>query len=76
MTLPEGMTLNPSAASGLLACSPTQIGIKTRNPVTCPGASKLGEVTLTVPDLPASEPLTGAIYLGGNRTDHGWHQPR
>jgi hypothetical protein len=65
VTLPEGMTLNPSAASGLKACSPTQIGIKTRNAVTCPAESKLGEVTLTVPDLPASEPLTGNIYLGG-----------
>ena len=71
VTLPEGMTLNPSAASGLQACTPAQIGIKTRNPVTCPAASKLGEVTLTVPDLPAIEPatgkppLTGEIYLGG-----------
>jgi hypothetical protein len=65
VTLPQGMTLNPSAANGLKACAPTQIGIKTRNAVTCPGASKLGEVTLTVPDLPASEPLTGSIYLGG-----------
>jgi hypothetical protein len=65
VTLPEGMTLNPSAASGLQACAPAQIGIKTKNPITCPAASKLGEVTLTVPDLPASEPLTGSIYLGG-----------
>ena len=65
VTLPEGMTLNPSAASGLQACSSTQIGIKTRNPVACPAASKLGEVTLTVPDLPAAEPLTGDVYLGG-----------
>jgi hypothetical protein len=65
VTLPEGMTLNPSAARGLQACAPTQIGIKTRNPVTCPAASKIGEVTLTVPDLPATEPLTGDVYLGG-----------
>lgn len=65
VTLPEGMTLNPSAANGLKACSPAQIGIKTRNPVTCPAESKIGTVTLTVPDLPASEPLEGNIYLGG-----------
>lgn len=65
VTLPEGMTLNPSAANGLKACSPTQIGIKTRNPVTCPAESKIGTVTLTVPDLPASEPLQGNVYLGG-----------
>jgi hypothetical protein len=65
ITLPEGLTLNPSAASGLQACTPSQIGIKTTNPVACPAASKIGEVTLTVPDLPAAEPLTGSIYLGG-----------
>ncbi|MGN6371601.1 MAG: hypothetical protein ACTHM1_01210, partial [Solirubrobacteraceae bacterium] len=65
VTLPEGMTLNPSAANGLKACSPAQIGIKTRNPVACPAESKIGTVTLTVPDLPASEPLEGNVYLGG-----------
>jgi hypothetical protein len=75
VTLPEGMTLNPSAASGLKACSSTQIGIKTRNAVTCPAESKLGEVTLTVPDLPASEPLTGDIYLGGTEPITGGTNP-
>jgi hypothetical protein len=65
VTLPEGMTLNPSAATGLKTCSAAQIGIGTRNPITCPVESRLGTVTLTVPDLPESEPLTGRIYLGG-----------
>lgn len=65
ITLPEGMTLNPSAASGLKSCTPTQIGIKTRNLVACPVESKIGTVTLTVPDLPAAEPLQGNVYLGG-----------
>jgi hypothetical protein len=63
--LPEGMTLNPSAATGLKACTPAQIGIGTRNPVACPVESRLGKVTLTVPDLPETEPLIGHIYLGG-----------
>ena len=65
VTLPEGLTLNPSAANGLKACTPAQIGIGTRNTVSCAAESKIGEVTLTVPDLPASEPLTGSVYLGG-----------
>ncbi len=65
VTLPEGLTLNPSAANGLKACTPAQIGIGTRNAVSCPAESKVGEVTLTVPDLPAGEPLTGMLYLGG-----------
>ncbi len=67
-TLPEGMTLNPSAASGLEACSAAQIGIKSRNAVTCPEKSRLGSATLTVPDLPSSEPLEGSVYLGGGPT--------
>jgi hypothetical protein len=65
ITLPEGMTLNPPAATGLKTCSTAQIGIKTRNPVTCPVESRIGTVTLTVPDLPETEPLKGGIYLGG-----------
>jgi hypothetical protein len=65
VTLPEGMTLNPSAARGLEACTPAQIGIGTRNPVGCPSGSKLGTVTLVVPDLPSNEPLEGNLYLGG-----------
>jgi hypothetical protein len=62
--LPEGMTLNPSAAHGLEACTPKQIGIHTREPVTCPSGSKVAEATLNVPGLPAGS-LTGAMYLGG-----------
>jgi hypothetical protein len=65
ITMPEGMTLNPSAATGLKACTKTQFGIETRNEVACPRESRLGTVTLTVPDLPETEPLTGHIYLGG-----------
>jgi hypothetical protein len=66
VTLPEGMTLNPSAAAGLEACSPAQARITSRTPgVACPAASKIGTVTLHVPGLPASEPLEGSLYLGG-----------
>jgi hypothetical protein len=75
VTLPEGMTLNPSAATGLKACTPAQIGIGTRNPVTCPIESRLGTVTLTVPDLPAGEPLTGHMYLGGTEPITGGSNP-
>ncbi len=67
VTLPEGMSLNPSAANGLQACTPAQIGIHTRNPVTCPAASKIGNVTINVPDLPPGS-LEGNIYLIGPET--------
>jgi len=63
--LPEGMTLNPSAAAGLTACTAAQTRIHGETPGTaCPASSQLGTVSLTVPTLPASEPLTGNVYLG------------
>jgi hypothetical protein len=63
VTLPEGMTLNPAIANGLEACSDAQFGKGTANPVTCPPGSKIGEVTIETPDLPAKS-LTGSVYVG------------
>jgi hypothetical protein len=62
VTLPEGMTLNPSAAHGLAACTAVQIGMGTTNPVACPAASKVGTVTVET-DLPPGS-LAGNVYLG------------
>ena len=63
--LPEGMTLNPSAAAGLTACTPAQARIHSATPgVACPASSQVGTVTLDVPTLPPGA-LTGALYLGG-----------
>ncbi len=67
VTLPEGITLNPSAAAGLEACTPAEIGIGTKNPVSCPEGSRLGTVTLNVPGLPAGS-LQGYAFLGGPAT--------
>jgi hypothetical protein len=65
VTLPEGMTLNPSAAAVLTACTPTQARIHSSTPGTsCPSSSELGTVSLEVPTLPPGS-LTGKIYLGG-----------
>lgn len=63
ITLPEGMTLNPSAAHGLEGCTEAQIGIGTANPVSCPGASEIGTVAIETPVLPKGS-LTGKVYLG------------
>ena len=53
VTLPEGMTLNPSAAAGLEACTPAQARITSPVPgVECPAGSKIGTVSLDVPTLP------------------------
>lgn len=61
VSLPEGLTLNPSAANGLAACTAAQIGIGTRNPVSCPAASRVGAVTIET-DLPPRS-LTGSVFL-------------
>jgi hypothetical protein len=63
LSLPVGMALNPSAANGLQACKDEQFGKGTRNPVTCPPASKIGTVTIASPPL-ADGPLTGNVYVG------------
>ena len=71
VSLPEGMSVNPSSADGLAACSPSEIGLTTpvgsspihfdKSPVSCPDASKIGEVRIQTPLL--HEPLKGFIYL-------------
>jgi hypothetical protein len=62
VTLPEGLTLNPSAAHGLEACSAAQIGIGTTNAVSCHAGSRIGTVTIET-DLPPGS-LAGPVYLG------------
>lgn len=62
VTLPPGMTLDPSAANGLRACSPAQFGKGSNSAPTCPAASRVGTVTIDTPVL--ASPLTGTVYLG------------
>jgi hypothetical protein len=71
MDLPKGMTVNPSSANGLGACSPEQMGMTTAigNPeahfdgeaVRCPDNSRLGTVESVSPAV--DHPLPGSIYL-------------
>jgi hypothetical protein len=63
IALPQGMGLNPSAASGLQSCTDAQFGKGTRNPIACPEASKIGTVEVETPPLPAGA-LKGSAYLG------------
>ncbi|TMK25806.1 MAG: hypothetical protein E6G62_04110 [Actinobacteria bacterium] len=63
VTLPEGVTANPSAAHGLDGCTEAQIGIGTNAPIGCPEASKIGTVNIATPLLPPGS-LVGNIYLG------------
>jgi hypothetical protein len=61
VALPAGVQVSPSAADGLLACSPAQIGLHNNELPACPDASKVGTVEIDTPLL--SEPLTGSVYL-------------
>jgi hypothetical protein len=67
VTLPEGMTINPSGANGLAACTDAQAGFGSSSPVQCPDASKIATVTATTPLL--DEQLTGAVYVGSQLSD-------
>ncbi len=62
VTLPEGLTLNPGAADGKVACSDTQTAIGTLFAATCPDFAKVGTLELDIAALPA--PIPGALYLG------------
>jgi hypothetical protein len=61
VTLPEGMTVSPSSADGLAACSPLQIALGTDLVPTCPDAAKVGTARLETPLLPV--PVEGSVYL-------------
>ncbi len=75
--LPQGVSLNPSAADGLEACSPADAGVTSplgaartefnEAAVTCPDASKIGSVEITTPLL--DEPIPGNVYLAQQGTN-------
>jgi len=62
VTLPEGLTLNPSAAQGLDACTQSDLHKGEDVEVGCPLASKIGTVNIET-DLPPGS-LAGNVYLG------------
>jgi hypothetical protein len=64
VTLPEGITINPSAGSGLGACSQAQFESETaESPVGagCPQESKIGSIEIETPLL--DEKIFGAVYV-------------
>ncbi len=64
VTLPEGFTINPSAGSGLGACTPQQYEAETASSLPgegCPPESKIGSIEIETPVL--AEKIPGAIYI-------------
>jgi len=64
VTLPQGMTISPSAASKLLeGCTNEQLGAGSNEPATCPAGSVIGEDEVESPFV-LSGSLRGKVYLG------------
>lgn len=59
--LPEGMTISPSSADGLGACTDEQLKLGSSEAAACPDASKIGTANLVTPLL--NEPVSGSIFL-------------
>jgi hypothetical protein len=60
VSLPVGMSVNPSAGSELGSCSTAQVGFGNTNPPACPDSAKIGSVEIDVPAL--EKVLHGAVY--------------
>lgn len=70
VTLPQGMGINPSAATGLQVCTDAQFGKGTTNPVACPPQSIIGRAKIEsepLKDIGEPQPeeaLEGNVYVG------------
>jgi hypothetical protein len=77
ITLPAGMSVNPSSADGLGACSSAQIGLLgtnfpapapihfTPDPGNCPDNSKIGSLSIQTPLL--DHAVNGSVYLAAQK---------
>ncbi len=61
LSLPEGMSVNPSSADGQGACTEALSHVHTLIPSECPSDSKLGTAEVRTPLL--DHPISGALYL-------------
>jgi uncharacterized repeat protein (TIGR01451 family) len=59
--LPAGVTVSPSVANGLGACTPEEIGLSSREKPSCPDSSKVGSAEVITPLL--NHPAEGAVYV-------------
>jgi hypothetical protein len=64
VSLPEGMTINPSVGAGLLGCTAAQYATETATSspgAGCPNGSKIGDFTVQTPLLERT--LEGSLFL-------------
>lgn len=63
--LPAGVTVSPSGAAGLTACSDAELDLGSTGEAHCPVGSRVGTVELSSPAI--SDPLSGKVYLAEER---------
>ena len=61
ITLPAGVRLSSSAASGLGACTDADLHVGSAAPAACPDSAKIGEAEIDTPIL--TKPIKGSVYL-------------
>jgi uncharacterized repeat protein (TIGR01451 family) len=61
VTLPAGVTISPSVANGLGACTPEEIGLTSKEKPSCPDSSKVGSAEVITPLL--NHPAEGSLYV-------------
>lgn len=67
VALPNGLSISPSSANGLQACSDAQFAADSIQPSTCPDASVVGSVRVHTPLL--AEELEGQVFVGTPECD-------
>jgi hypothetical protein len=75
VTLPEGITINPSVGEGLAVCTPSELARENSKSAPgegCPQASKLGTVHVDTPVI--EEAIDGSVYLA-QQDDPGTTEP-
>lgn len=74
VTLPAGMSLDPSAANGLEACTEEEIGLHDEEQPKCPPGSAIGTVEIDTlllphPDGEDTPNVSGTIYVGSQESN-------
>lgn len=65
--LPAGLTVNPSSADGLKACTDSDLKLGQEGAATCDPASKIGTVTVRTRLL--DHPISGSVFLRTQNSD-------
>jgi hypothetical protein len=70
VSLPQGISISPSAAVGITSCGSAEVGLGNNDAPACPAASKIGTVSIETPLL--TEQLVGDVILG-RQNDNPFH---